>query len=208
MNWIDIVLLVIILLIGFKGFFDGLIHEVSSLVGIVVGIFFASRLALDMGLLFSKYIYPITTPSLCIILGFIIILVCFWVAFLILGVIFSKISKISGLGILDKILGYLFSCVKVFCIFSFIFFALMQINFIREIDFIKTLPQKSKVYAAMIDTANIIIKFANSEEIAKKIHSANKAVDQIVEKTQENISSPIDALQKNKTIKMEKNHVQ
>lgn len=181
MGFIDIVLLAIIILVGFKGFYDGFIHEVSALIGVVAGIFFASRLALPMGAFFNEHIYNINSPSLTIILGFVIVLAFFWIGFLMIGFVLSRFVKFSGLGLLDRILGYIFSCVKVFCIFSFLFFALNEIKFIREIDFVKKLPANSKIYAAMMDTSEVLVRFANSQEIDKRLQNFNKIGEQATE---------------------------
>lgn len=190
MSFVDITLLVIILLVGFKGFYDGFIHEIFALIGVVTGIFFASRLALAMGVFFNEYIYNINSPSLTIMLGFVIILAFFWIGFLVLGFVLSRFIKLSGLGLMDRILGYIFSCVKVFCIFSFIIFALNEIKFIREIDFVKNLPENSKVYAAMMDTSDVLVRFASDQEISQRLQNFNSNLDSVKEKTTEIIQSP------------------
>lgn len=195
MNYIDIVILVIVLLISYKGFFDGFIHEVSALIGIVAGIFFASRLAGDMAVFFNSHIYNIQSPSISIILGFLIVLAFFWIGILAIGFVVSKFVKSTGLGFLDRILGYLFSCVKVFCLFSFIVYGIVQIKFIQEIDLIKTLPKKSKVYSAMLDTAKIIINFDSKENIIEKLEKlspeASKQIKDSAQQIQETIPSII-----------------
>ncbi len=181
MGFVDIVLLAIIILVGFRGFYDGFIHEASALIGVVAGIFFASRLALPMGAFFNERIYNINSPSLTIILGFVIVLAFFWIGFLMIGYILSRFVRLTGLGLLDRMLGYIFSCVKVFCIFSFIIFALNQIKFIREIDFVKNLPVNSKIYTAMMDTSEVLVKFANAQEIDKRLQNFNKIGEQATE---------------------------
>ncbi|CBG40373.1 CvpA family protein [Helicobacter mustelae] len=194
MNYIDIILLAIILIVSLKGIFDGFVHELSALIGIIVGIFFASRLASDMAVLFDTHVYHIKNPSIAIILGFVIVLAFFWVAFLLIGFIITKFVRYSGLGILDRILGYCFSCLKIFCILAFIIFALNQIKFIREIDFIKNLPQKSKVYAAMMDTANLIIKFDSPEKITQKLEQISPKLKDTLENTTEQMKSASDQI--------------
>ncbi len=190
MGYIDITILVIILLIGLKGFFDGFIKEFSTLIGIIVGIFFASRLASEMAIFFNHYIYQINSPSMALILGFIIVLAFFWIGFLIIGYILSKFLHFAGLGILDRILGYVFSCIKVFCIFAFIIYGLHQINFIKEIDFVKKLPMQSKVYEAMLETAKIIVNFDSLETMEQKMQEVGKKAQKSIRQIQEKIPSP------------------
>lgn len=195
MNYIDIVILAIILLLSYKGFFDGFIHEISALIGIVTGIFFASRLASDMAVFFNHYIYNIQSPSISIILGFVIVLAFFWIGFLAIGFVISKFVQASGLGILDRILGYIFSSIKVFCLLSFIAYGFTQIKFISEIDMVKNLPTKSKVYNAMLETANTIIKFDSPDKIKQQLEKISPKIPQQIENTvqqlQETIPNPL-----------------
>lgn len=56
LNIFDTVTLVIIVLIGLKGLFRGFIKEAFALIGIVGGVFVASRLARDVGF-FCRWIF-------------------------------------------------------------------------------------------------------------------------------------------------------
>ena len=190
MNYIDITILGIILLVGFKGFYDGFVQEVSTLIGIVAGIFFASRLSGEMAVLFNQYIYNLNSPSVSLILGFIIVLAVFWVGFMLIGMALSRFVRFTGLGILDRILGYVFSCVKVFCVFSFIVYGLNQIKFIQEIEFMKQLPKKSKVYDAMLDTAKVIVNFDSIDEVDSRIQKLSKSVEKTIKQVREKIPNP------------------
>ena len=190
MGYIDITILGIVLLVSFKGFYDGFVQEVSTLIGIVVGIFFASRLSGEMAVLFNQYIYNLNSPSVSLILGFIIVLAVFWVGFMLIGMAVSRFVKLTGLGILDRILGYVFSCVKVFCVFAFIIYGLNQIKFIQEIEFMKQLPKNSKVYDAMLDTAKVIVNFDSIDEVDSRIQKLGKNVEKTIKQVREKIPTP------------------
>lgn len=58
-NWFDLVLLLVVLLLGVKGFINGLIREVFGLVGLIGGIIIASRFNIEAGNLISEHIYKI-----------------------------------------------------------------------------------------------------------------------------------------------------
>lgn len=191
MGYIDIFILVLVVVLGARGFLNGLMHEVSTLIGIVAGIFFASRLSGEMAVFFNQHIYNINSPSVSLILGFIIVLAFFWVGFMMLGFILSRFVKFVGLGLLDRLLGFAFSCVKSFCILAFIVYGLNQINFIREIDFVKKLPQESKVYDTMLNTANTIVHFDSIAEVEEKMQKVGKGAQKSVEQVQEKIQSPL-----------------
>lgn len=190
MGYIDITILGIVLLVSFKGFYDGFVQEVSTLIGIVVGIFFASRLSGEMAVLFNQYIYNLNSPSVSLILGFIIVLAVFWVGFMLIGMAISRFVKLTGLGILDRILGYVFSCVKVFCVFAFIVYGLNQIKFIQEIEFMKQLPKNSKVYDAMLDTAKVIVNFDSIDEVDSRIQKLGKNMEKTIKQVREKIPTP------------------
>lgn len=190
MGYIDITILGIVLLVSFKGFYDGFVQEVSTLIGIVAGIFFASRLSGEMAVLFNQYIYNLNSPSVSLILGFIIVLAVFWVGFMLIGMAISRFVKLTGLGILDRILGYVFSCVKVFCVFAFIVYGLNQIKFIQEIEFMKQLPKNSKVYDAMLDTAKVIVNFDSIDEVDSRIQKLGKNVEKTIKQVREKIPTP------------------
>lgn len=190
MGYIDITILGIVLLVSFKGFYDGFVQEVSTLIGIVVGIFFASRLSGEMAVLFNQYIYNLNSPSVSLILGFIIVLAVFWVGFMLIGMAISRFVKLTGLGILDRILGYVFSCVKVFCVFAFIVYGLNQIKFIQEIEFMKQLPKNSKVYDAMLDAAKVIVNFDSIDEVDSRIQKLGKNVEKTIKQVREKIPTP------------------
>lgn len=190
MGYIDITILGIVLLVSFKGFYDGFVQEVSTLIGIVAGIFFASRLSGEMAVLFNQYIYNLNSPSVSLILGFIIVLAVFWVGFMLIGMAVSRFVKLTGLGILDRILGYVFSCVKVFCVFAFIVYGLNQIKFIQEIEFMKQLPKNSKVYDAMLDTAKVIVNFDSIDEVDSRIQKLGKNVEKTIKQVREKIPTP------------------
>lgn len=190
MGYIDITILGIVLLVSFKGFYDGFVQEVSTLIGIVAGIFFASRLSGEMAVLFNQYIYNLNSPSVSLILGFIIVLAVFWVGFMLIGMAISRFVKLTGLGILDRILGYVFSCVKVFCVFAFIVYGLNQIKFIQEIEFMKQLPKNSKVYDAMLDTAKVIVSFDSIDEVDSRIQKLGKNMEKTIKQVREKIPTP------------------
>lgn len=172
MTVIDVVLLSVIVLIGFKGFYEGFLHEVFGLIGVVAGVYFASRLALNVGSFFSENVYKIDSSTLLVILGFLVVLGLFWIGFLVLGFIFTRMVRLSGLGFLDRVLGYVFSCAKVFFILGFIFYGLESIKFIGQTNFVRDLSDKSKIYSAMIESAHVLVKFSTSSEIEAHLQKA------------------------------------
>ncbi|MBK1963716.1 CvpA family protein [Campylobacter novaezeelandiae] len=130
--WFDIFILGFTLLLGLKGILNGLFKEVFGLVGIVGGIFIASKYSAEATKLIQNTFYKIENESLASFAGFMVILVLFWVFCLILGSFLSKLIKWSGLGFVDRIGGFLFGAAKIFLIFSIFVFCISKISFLND----------------------------------------------------------------------------
>lgn len=171
----DIVIVAITVLLGLKGLFRGFIKEVFGLVGIVGGIFVASRLSDTVG----NYIKPILNlenNATISLLGFIVGLIGFWLIVYLLGVILSKVTSMSGLGVFDRILGFAFGAAKIFFIFAIIAYALYQVE-----TFKKTLDEQFKnstVFPLLVKTGSYIMKL----DTAQFTNKIEKGVDVIVPK--------------------------
>ena len=98
MNTFDIIIITLITILGLKGLFRGLIKEVFGLVGIIGGVYVASRVTKSVGLLIDKFI-PIENETTMLLIGFVVSLATFWALLYLLGIILSKMFSLSGLGI-------------------------------------------------------------------------------------------------------------
>jgi membrane protein required for colicin V production len=127
----DIVVIAVTLLLGLKGLFRGFIKEVFGLIGIIGGIFVASRLAIPVGEIVAP-VLALKNPSSVQLMGFIVGLIGFWILAYITGLLLSKVFSLSGLGIIDKLFGFIFGAFKVFLIFSIIIYAISQIETIKQ----------------------------------------------------------------------------
>lgn len=177
----DIVVIVITLLLGLKGLFRGFIKEVFGLIGIVGGIFVASRLATTVG----EFIAPmlaLESASSIELMGFIIGLIAFWIIAYVVGMIITKIFSLSGLGVFDKILGFLFGAFKVFLIFSIIIYALSQVQAIKEK--LDSSLSDTMTYPILVAGGAFIIKL-DEQGLTKDV---KKSVDKAVAKTKEKVS--------------------
>lgn len=128
----DIVIVSITILLGLKGLLRGFIKEVFGLLSIVGGIFIASRIASDTGNLIAP-ILALENSATIKLIGFIISLIAVWAVIYLLGVIISKIFSVSGLGLFDRIFGFLFGSAKIFLILSIITYSLYQIQSFKNL---------------------------------------------------------------------------
>ncbi|RXK13871.1 colicin V synthesis protein [Halarcobacter mediterraneus] len=151
----DIVILSITLLLGLKGLMKGFIKEVFGLIGIIGGIFIASRMSEDIGNLIAP-ILALENNATIHLIGFIVGLIGFWIILYIIGIIISNIFSASGLGIFDRILGFVFGSAKVFFIFSVITYAIYQIESFQNL--MNEKVSNSMTFPLLVDTGSFIVK--------------------------------------------------
>ena len=63
-NYFDVSIGAIILILGIKGFMEGFIKEAFGLVGLVAGVYFASRLAPEAATFIDKNFFHLENESL------------------------------------------------------------------------------------------------------------------------------------------------
>jgi len=171
----DMIVVGISVVLGLKGLFKGFIKEVFGLVGIIGGIFIASRMSEIVGDLI-KPIIGIESVATLSLIGFIVTLIGFWIIIYISGSILSKITEMSGLGALNRLFGFIFGTAKIFLIISVIVYALFQIE-----SFKSTLNEKfskSLVFPYLVKTGGFIVKLDTS-----KFTMSTSEAPEVIEKT-------------------------
>jgi membrane protein required for colicin V production len=167
--------------------FRGFIKELFALIGIIGGVFIASRLASQVGEIVDSII-PIDNNNTLMLAGFIISLILFWILAYFVGIILSKVIGLSGLGIFDKFLGFVFGAGKVFLLFSIIVYAVSQVKTIN--DKLEEKTKNSIMFPLLKSTGNYIIKLDTKKLESTVSNSIDKVVD-TTKKTINNISTEI-----------------
>ncbi len=162
----DIISLSLIFILGIKGVINGFIKEVFGLVGIVGGIFIASRFAEQMGQLIDQNIYKLDSSATLYLVGFIAVLILFWILSLFIGYILENLIKMSGLGAIDKLAGFIVGSAKIFLVFSILAVTLSNIEFIK--DKANEYMSKSFMYPIFIETGTYIVKM-DSKKITQDL---------------------------------------
>jgi len=203
-SYFDLIASVIILLLGLKGMLNGFFKELFGLVGIIGGIFIASRVGESVGQALSDMIFNFENSAAIGFTGFLTTLAIFWLFMVGIGHLFKKLSLLSGLGIYDRIFGFIFGSAKFFLIAAVIAYAVYNIKAVRST--IDSTMGNSVLFPALVETGGYIMKL-DPVEISDDINSTiddvtetitdiatdsiKTSTQEIVDKTKEKLKSTI-----------------
>jgi len=131
-NYFDVTISAIVLILVMKGFMQGFIKEVFGFLGLVGGVYFASRLSDKAATFIDTNFLHLENASLLKLIGFLAILIVIWFSATILGSIFSKLTSESGLGFLNRLFGFIAGGGKYFLIFALIVTALSNVTLVKD----------------------------------------------------------------------------
>jgi len=187
-NYFDLIATIIILFLGLKGIINGFFKEVFGLIGIVGGIFVASRVGNQVGQFLSDLIFKFENSAAIGFTGFITTLVIFWLLMIGVGYAFKKLSSLSGLGPVDKLFGFIVGASKFFLIAAVIAHAIYNIKAIKST--IDPLLSNSILFPILVETGGVIMKLDPTEisedinqSISTHVDKAQKHIEETVEKT-------------------------
>jgi len=151
MNYIDVIILTIVVYFAFLGFRRGIIKEISSLLALFLGayvaIFFSQQInyLLNDLKLVEKNLVPAISFALFFILTYFIVRI--------LGSIIDKLFKIMALGFFTRIFGAFFGVLKSLIILSFFWFI---------IDSYCSIDEKMKSESVLLAHVEKTLKFIHS----------------------------------------------
>lgn len=122
MNWLDFVLLAIILVTAIVGIFKGFVRQVIGLVAVVAGLILACLYYEQTAGIFMTFVKNDLVSNF---LGFLLIFVVVLVAGAILGHLFTKAMK-GPLAFANRLFGAIFGVVKAVLICGILVFALVS----------------------------------------------------------------------------------
>ncbi|GHT02970.1 hypothetical protein AGMMS49525_07300 [Bacteroidia bacterium] len=94
MNWLDYVIIVIVVAGLIKGFMDGFVTQLALFVGLAVAIYFAGELAVPLRALAVRELFGTQTVPLPLMTG-----ICYTVAFAVIVVIILILGKVIDLAL-------------------------------------------------------------------------------------------------------------
>jgi membrane protein required for colicin V production len=197
-NYFDLAIAVIVLLLGLKGILNGFFKELFGLIGIIGGIFVASRAGDTVGKYLDTLVFHFSNNAAVSFTGFLVTLAVFWLLMVTTGYIFKRLVALSGLGIFDRILGFVFASGKFFLIAAVIAFSVNNVQALKP-----TLEKafgNSLLFPVLVSTGSYIMKI-DPTKISKDINNSIETKTQEITKTaiEENISEIKKAFSKGDT---------
>ncbi|MGM0622898.1 MAG: CvpA family protein [Campylobacterota bacterium] len=207
---IDIVVGGLVVVLGLKGILNGMVKEVFGLLAIAGGIFIASSFSAGFGSFVDQNIYSFQKPEIATLVGFVLLLIIAWGGILLLGGTISKLVKLSGLGIIDKILGVVFASGKIFVIFAVIAYAISSVDILSKQ--LQPQTEKSFLFPLLEKTGGFIVNidpelFEKAKEKAgqsidfddfnmSKIENKDAVIEQLKQRAQEGDAKAKELMQK------------
>ncbi len=181
LNYFDLVVGIIVLLLGLKGIINGFFKELFGLIGIIGGIFVATRVGDSVGEMLSDMVFKFESQAPISFTGFLVTFALFWISMILAGMLFKKLSKASGLGPVDKIFGFIIGSGKFFLIGAVIVFSLYNIRVIR--DNLEPAMENSIMFPILVETGRVIMKIDPVEAASDINETLGESLEEGVEKS-------------------------
>jgi membrane protein required for colicin V production len=153
MNWLDAIIVVVLILSLVTGFINGLVKEVASLAALILGIWGAIRFSsFTAGKLYD---YFDMTGRYVGIIAFLITFALIVVLIHFIGILADKVVNAASLGFINRILGIVFGLLKAVLIMSVFFVVLNALDARRSFLPKKTI-EESRFYNPISDIAPAI----------------------------------------------------
>jgi membrane protein required for colicin V production len=153
MNWIDAIIVIILILSLVTGFTNGFVKEVASLAALILGIWgaikfsaFTAEKLYDYFDMTGRYVGVI---AFIVTFGVIVVIIHF------IGILVDKIINAASLGFVNRLLGIVFGLIKSVLIMS-VFFSVLNAIDARNPFLPKTTIEQSKFYSPISDIAPAI----------------------------------------------------
>ncbi|MDB0027255.1 CvpA family protein [Flavobacteriales bacterium] len=181
MNYLDIVIVTPLLYGLIKGFTNGLIKEITGLLGLIIGVYVAINFSFYLHPKFEEVIggYEHSIP----IIAFATLFIVSVLMIKILGYIIDKLTKALALGFVSRILGAIFGFLKVVVIFSFLL-AIVTDYYLID----KNTQEKSVMLKPIQELSELITPEINKHKTTI-LDKAEKSADEVKNKLNNSNSS-------------------
>ena len=167
-NAIDITIIILVWLMAIKGLMNGFLREIFGFVGLIGGVFVASRGATRVAHYIDTNLFHLENFAALKLIGFLVLLALVWGVSVFVGNLIVGVSKEGSHHTLDRFLGFIVAGIKYFLIFSLIVSALFRSPLIKE-NMTKTIKQ-SRLYPTLDSIGSTLINLSplGEKSIIKK----------------------------------------
>jgi membrane protein required for colicin V production len=177
MNWIDLIIVVILIIAMASGFINGLIREAAALAALILGIWgaikFSGFTAEKLYDYFDMSGHYVGIIAFLITFGIIVVLIHF------IGLLADKIADAANLGFLNRVLGIAFGLFKSVLIMSVVFVVLNAID-VRRPFLPKEKIESSIFYNPISDIAPAIFPIIGEGGFNRSFDRFKKKPDDVV----------------------------
>jgi len=177
MNYIDILILIILVIAAVKGFIDGFIKEFASLAALILGVWAAIKFS-DFTAA-KLYDFFDMTGKYTGLIAFIITFIVVVIAIHFIGMIIDRLVKAISLGFINRLLGLAFGVFKSILILSVIFVILNTIDEHRPF-LPKEKINQSMLYNPISDIAPALFPVIGEGAFSKSFDRFKKKPDEVV----------------------------
>lgn len=174
MNWIDAVILILLILSVVTGFINGLVKEIASLAGLILGIWGAVKFSSFTAA--KLYEWFDMSGQYVGIIAFVITFIVIVVIIHFIGIVADKLVDAVALGFLNRILGMMFSLLKSVLILSVVLVVLNAIDARRPFLPHETI-EKSFLYNPVSDIAPAIFPIIGEGDFGRSFERFKKEPD-------------------------------
>jgi membrane protein required for colicin V production len=163
LNWFDLVVVILVLVTLIKGFFSGLVMQIASLAGIILGAVFAGKLS---GYIAPRLINLIDgSPHIIGPLSYIVAFIAILVALFFAGKLLESFVDALKMTTLNRLAGAVFCAAKWIVVFSIV------LNLVAEFDQHKRIikedaREKSHTYPLVTEIAKAVIPYLRFDWIS------------------------------------------
>lgn len=168
MNWLDIIIIVLIVIAAIRGFSRGFILELASLVGLVAGIYAAIYFSDFTRELLNRWFHW-NGKYMSVISFLVTFAVVSGIVFLI-GMLLEKMIDIAALGLLNKLAGAMFGGLQAVVMVSVVLYAINIFDHNKRVISDKA-KANSALYEPIASVVPTLLPFIDFDKLKLKLDS-------------------------------------
>jgi membrane protein required for colicin V production len=130
-SMLDMVIIGLVFFLSLKGLVNGFIKEFFNFIGLIGGVYFASRMNMVVGEFVSGNVFPIKDEPFLKLAGFVSVFLAIWIFSNLVSSIFEKTLP-EEVSFVSRILGYALTILRYIAIFAIIITSIQNVELIAE----------------------------------------------------------------------------